>query len=121
MCIGFASAATLNNYFQSVTVTGNPALKMYFDTVEVPLDGTMDWGLMDPGASQSKSVSVENVGNTALTVSIIAALPLGWTETWSMNNTVVEPTFKATAPLTLTVPADALAGDYKWAITLKGT
>ena len=72
---------------------------------------TIDWGDLDLGTEWTINLTVKNTGNVPLTITIyITNILPDYTVTWTANNTTVNPSHNATAPLTLSVPSTATPG-----------
>lgn len=114
---GTAIGVLVQEYYypQNATVKASTSLEIYLDD-ELWTNGTaIDWGTIEPEDIWYSNLTVVNTGNTNTTVYlVIEGLPQGWTETWTANNTFLEPTESVSGDLTLTVAADATAGTYEW-------
>jgi hypothetical protein len=80
------------------------------------------FGDVEPGTTYTSTLSVQNTGNTAFTVTLnVAGLPTGWTLTYSKNGFVVQPQTTATGNLVLVIPDNAATGVSTWTTTVTGT
>lgn len=93
-------------------------------TITYTLDGVtfvgtaINWGNITPGETLAKPLNVSNTKNEAVTPILEVTLPAGWTQTWSLNNTVIEAKTDIAGVLTLKAPEDALAGPVNILTTL---
>jgi hypothetical protein len=86
------------------------------------LNGTAgDWGECERGSVQSvRNLTVVNVGDTNLTVSITATgLPSDWILEWEANNTRLDVGYEVEGWLNLTIPETATVWP-EWAFNLNG-
>lgn len=112
--VAIVAALAVNQIFYPQSATVNGARAYLGD--EVWVNGTnIPWGYIDAGKSYDKNFTVFNAGNSPINVSLIVAPPVNWTETWAGNMTLnLAPSSAVTGNLTLTVPIDAIPGDYTW-------
>lgn len=76
---------------------------------------SLNWGTFTPDTYDYMNLTVVNKANGPVTVYIlVSGLSSGWTQTWTANDTLLQPLGIAQGDLTLTVPADASAGSYNW-------
>ena len=108
------------NYPQDGEIEG-ASLAMYVNGALKTNGTAMDWGVCPKGTVQSfGNVTVANMGNVNLTVSIIATgLPNGWILVWQDNNTFLMPDYKVEGWLNLTIPQTATAWP-EWSFSLNG-
>lgn len=90
------------------------------------IEGTLnptsyDWGITEPNTIWLANLTIVSKYNTAITVSVTAILPTGWTHAWSLNNTVWAAYKTKWVDYELTIPATAIAGDYTWTTTITAT
>jgi hypothetical protein len=107
----------LGGFNQTATVTTTGSLTYTLDGVA--FTGTaISWGPINPGQTLTKPLNVSNTKNEAVTPLLEVALPAGWTQTWSLNATAIAAKTDVAGVLTLTAPADALAGPVNIPTTL---
>ena len=87
---------------------------------------SMTWAPMDPGASATQNVTVQNTGNVPETLSlqINSLIPSGCgiTLTWNQQGTVLNAGSSVVATLTLTVPSTVSGGtNYSFNAVFTGT
>lgn len=93
-------------------------------TVIYTLNGTafngnpINWGEISPGETLTKTLDVNNTKNEAVTPVLIATLPAGWTQIWTLNGIEIPAKTNVAGVLTLTAPEDALAGPVNIPTTL---
>lgn len=96
---------------------------MHVNGIQFFLNGTSwtsdtltDWGYLNPGQNVRVTFNVSNGYNYGINISLITPdLPLGWTETWYLNNTIIPATtVQDSAILTLTVDPSATPRPYYW-------
>ncbi|MCW4023609.1 MAG: NEW3 domain-containing protein [Candidatus Bathyarchaeota archaeon] len=93
----------------TITIDGDSTLYSSSDS-SIPLR----WGNVDFGCN-TKTVTITNNAESDLHINMaVSELPSGWTLNFSLENKVLQAGSSATGTLTLTVPADALAGSYHW-------
>ena len=121
LLIGVAAAVIYEKWYLPQTVTvGTAALEIYLTETKYENGTDIEWGLVEPGKSYNKSLNVTNTGTLPCNVTLILIdLPIGWTETWTANKTIIATGEWANGTLTLTVPSDAL-GYYQWNSYIRG-
>jgi len=100
---------------QTATIS-NVSYTMYIDSVLWTNNTLLDWGPLDPGASYTCNLTIVNTSNVNATFYLLTdTLPVGWSESWTANATLLEPTQVASGDWTLTVDVAAVPGDsYNW-------
>jgi uncharacterized membrane protein len=92
-------------------------------TLTITLDGVawtnntaIDWGTVTPNSTPTKTIIFTNTGTVPIsTISlVISGLPIGWIEAMPSLTTALNPGQQATGTIQLTVPNNAIAGDYSW-------
>lgn len=125
LIVGVVIGATVNKYVlhipQEATVS-NATLVTYVDGKQWTNGTLLNWTTVDPGATYYCNLTVQNTGNVNVTVYLIVdGLPLGWTETWTGNATLLMPNESVSGDLDLTVPVDAVKGaKCNWDSYIKG-
>jgi len=117
-------------YAVSVFAQNNPSNAVYEGTssLEVKLGGailadaaTVNWGVVEPSTSYTKSLSVKNTGTVPVVVTVAAAnLPAGFSLTWASNGATLNAGETNTATLTLQTPASLTVQTYSWTMTTQG-
>lgn len=108
------AGVTIKYYHPETAVVTPVSLREYLDGELVANGTTFDWDTLEAGVTYDWNYTVENVGSVNCTVYRLAEdLPVGWTETWTHNNTVFMPYETKIGNLTLTVPVNA-SGSYSW-------
>jgi len=80
-------------------------IECYVDTVQWTNGTELNWGEVQPNTTYTKTLKVINVDTkNAIIYITIAGLPLGWTETWSINNTQLNAGLQVNGVLQLTTP-----------------
>jgi hypothetical protein len=93
-------------YYPNIGTIGT--FQVYINDTEYFDGGSVDWSVCQPGYMYWKNLTVVNIGNTALNVSVIPEeLQSGWTLTWDGNNTELVPDAKVMGWLNLTIPLEA--------------
>jgi len=88
---------------------------IYIDEVLWENGTELAWGTVYPGETTFCNLTVQNTGDTNATVIVTCPdLPVGWTLTWTENNTLLNVTQVLEGDLDLTVPYDAVPGSYSW-------
>jgi uncharacterized membrane protein len=105
---------------QTATVPINQNVTFTLDGSSWANNTAVAWGTT-PAGSYTKTFNIINSGNTNITVMYIVTPPVSWTLSYTGNNTLVQAHTTLTGTLTLTVPSDALAGDYAWTATVQIT
>jgi len=102
---------------QQVTVTPPPSygLAVYIDNQPWNDGSKLNWETVQAGSSTSKTLSVQNTGNTNVKVILVTeSIPEGITLVWDKNETIVAPGGWANGTLTLTVSSSVAANPYSW-------
>ena len=97
----------------TVTVTIQGDSKVY-SSQEAPIP--IQWNNVNLGEN-TKTVTINNQANVNLKTHLTFSspnLPVGWTLTFSLDNQIVPAGQSAKGTLTLTVPDDAVVGNYNW-------
>lgn len=117
--IGAASAAfVVQYYYPNVGSIG--ALTVYINDVEYADETPINWGACQPGYMYWKNMTVMNMGNVALNVSIVLeGLESSWTLTWDANNTELQVGESVMGWLNLTIPTEATTWGT-WGFYLNG-
>jgi archaellin len=93
-------------------------LKVYIDNVEFTGNqtaiNTLDWGPVQPGFTYTKNFTVVNNGNQNLTLLLLTTEPLGTTQTWPYNGSMLPPSFSAQGSLEYKLSASASSGACTW-------
>lgn len=107
-------------YPQTVTVQSF-TLETYVDNVLWTNGSTIDWGTVKPDAEYYfENFTVRNTGSISCTVYlVIPNLPVGWSETWQGNGTLLNPLEQVEASLNLTIPVGA-DGTYNFNSYIRG-
>jgi hypothetical protein len=114
LAVGIAVAATVDQYYQTAIVE-TPLIVTFMEDVEIPANGTIDWGTVYAGSAYEFNFTVLNNSTQNFTVSLIVTnLPAGWGQMWLGNNTLLQPYTRISMPLTLAVPADTESKRYDW-------
>jgi hypothetical protein len=100
------SAITFQQH-ANVIATGSV---VYYLDGSVWSSGDVNWGDIAPGQTLTKALNVTNNKNAAVTLVLTVALPSGWVQSWSLNNTAVAAFSAVAGVLSLTAPSDAVAG-----------
>ena len=120
--VGFTAAAVIQQYLHPSTATGQ-ILKItsYLDG-DLWLNNTgIDWDKVEADKSYWSYLNITNSGQLSCTVTLHSiGLPLGWTQTWTANNTLVTPNEWANGTLTLTT-ATVEAITYNWNTIIRAT
>ena len=66
------------------------------------------------GNVYTKNFTVTNIGNQNLTLMLLTTEPLGTTQTWAYNNSLLAPNTYAQGSLTLTLSTSPSTGAYTW-------
>lgn len=88
-------APIVHEYVMTQTATGvekTVSLRYYMDGTEFYNGSQLAWGLVNVSETYYYNLTVVNVGNLNTKVYVlIKNLPVGWTESWTANNTVLAP------------------------------
>jgi len=105
-------ALSAQEYYAQHAVGGdNLKICTYLDNVRQLNNTVIEWGTVTRG-THTKLLSILNNGTVPYNLTIyITNLPLGWTESWTKNNTVVSPQAWANASFTLAIAKSAV-GEY---------
>lgn len=117
LLIGIVTGAVVQQYYypQTATINEAPLVECYLEDTPWLNGTTINWGNLTAGQTHSRMFNARNIGNVNCTVYIkITGLPINWTQTWTCNNTFLEPTDIAIGNLTLTIPTTTMAGNYTW-------
>jgi hypothetical protein len=126
---GLVLAAAVNTLIYPNTANVNQItdIQAYVNSVQWANNTPIDWGPVDRDTTYSKNFEVKNNGNVAIShgylLVIVNGLPLGWTETYSLNGTYVDldPQMSVSGTLDLYVPFDAVPGPADWTMSLSVT
>jgi len=104
---------------QTATAVENTvSLKWYLDGTEFTNDSTLDWGTLNVTETYFYNLTVVNEGTVNTNVYLlIQNLPVGWTETWTANNTVLAPNSWVAGDLDLYCGS---AGTFNWNTKIVG-
>lgn len=91
---------------------------VYLDTVKQNMNitqpQTLNWGNIAAGNVYTKNLTVTNTGSQNLTLMLLTTEPLGTSQTWAYNNTILPPLSYASGSLTLTLSITPSSGQYTW-------
>jgi hypothetical protein len=91
---------------------------VYLDTVKqnvnITQPQTLNWGNIAAGNVYTKNLTVTNTGSQNLTLMLLTTEPLGTSQTWAYNNTILPPLSYASGSLTLTLSITPSSGQYTW-------
>jgi hypothetical protein len=105
--LGIASEV-VKYYYPNDGSISNAILTMRINNILYSNNTAIDWGTCKAGKAYTKNMTISNIGNITLTVSIVSmGLPTGWTLMWQANNTRLEPDYEIEDSLILTIPANA--------------
>lgn len=115
LLVGVGLGVVVQQYYHPETVfVTTVKIEEYLDGVLVANGTQLDWGSVLPNSTNLWNYTVHSVGSVNCTVyRIVYGLPGGWLETWSGNDTLLEPQEWLVGDLTLKVPANA-SGTYNW-------
>lgn len=112
--VGIAGAEILKQYYHEMTAeVVSITLTRTFNGTILTDDEQINWGIVEPDTTTVAQLNVTNTGTAPCNVTLWHNAPIGWTITWSLNNTRLEPSESAVAPLDLYVPADAIQGSVE--------
>jgi hypothetical protein len=98
--------------------TANSDVTVYIDDVKQDVNytqpQTLDWGSTIAGNVYTKNFNVTNTGNQNLTLMLLTTEPLGTTQSWAHNNSLLPPASYAQGSLTLTLSTNPSSGAYTW-------
>ena len=81
----------------------------------------LDWTGATPGNTYTKNMTVVNNDTQALTLQLFTTEPLGSTQTWPHNNTLLASSSMTSGTLTLTLDTIVAAGPYTWKLFATNT
>lgn len=91
---------------------------VYIDSVKQDVNytqpQTLNWGNVVAGNVYTKNFTVTNTGTQNLTLMLLTTEPLGTTQTWAYNNSLLPPSTMASGSLTLTLSTNPSPGTYTW-------
>ncbi|MGD6850536.1 MAG: hypothetical protein ACQCN6_00575 [Candidatus Bathyarchaeia archaeon] len=116
------------NVSSSGTVSTSPNIGVYSDSGCTQSLTTINWGTVDPGASETQTIYVKNTGTASMTLamSVTNWNPAGASTymalTWNRQDTELSPGQSTAATLTLTVNS-GITGitNFSNSITISGT
>ncbi len=109
--------------------SASPDLRLYSDSACTQTFGSIDWGLVYPGGTVSRSVYVKNVGSSKVTLSLSVA---NWypaaangplSVTWNGQNVVLGPNlvFDATLKLSVSFDIGSIGTTFGFDIVISGS
>ena len=102
----------------ATSVENTVSLKWYLDGVEFTNDSTLDWGTLNVTETYFYNLTVVNEGTVNTKVSVLTiGLPVGWSRTWTANNTVLAPDSWVAGDLDLYVGSK---GTFNWDTKIVG-
>lgn len=115
LLVGVGFGVVVQQYYHPETAfVTTVKIEEYLDGAPVANGTQLDWGAVLPNSSNLWNYTIRNVGSVKCTVyRVVSGLPGGWNETWTGNNTLLEPQDWLVGDLNLTVPANA-SGTYNW-------
>ena len=130
VCVSYTAVASLSRS-QSLNSYGNVVavnLGVYQDSACTVNATSIDWGMLDPGSSVTRSVYVKNTGNVAVTLSLAVS---SWSPslagsylavTWDRQGMVLSAGQVVQATFTLTVSANVTGfTDFSNVLVVSGT
>jgi hypothetical protein len=131
---GFMLAQVMSAVQISSTISNVGALNLsadigvYWDASFTERTSAIDWGTLDPGATKSFSIYIQNEGNNALTLSMSTS---NWspptasnylTMTWNYNGQTINPNEYIHITLTLTISASITGfNNFSFNLNIVGT
>ena len=112
---GFVVAGMVKQYLYPSTAQGQIVkLTIYFENTEWANNTAIPWGKVESDTAYYDYLNIKNTGQLNVTVTMTTQnLPIGWTQTWTANNTFLKPNEWANGTLTLTTTTvDAIS--YYW-------
>ena len=109
-------AVAMNAGMPSTATIENP-LTITIDAVPVSNTTIIDWGNLTWGTTYNKTITVKNISNQNLTLTLKSNEPNGTLHTWTSNNTRLDSNGTVTNTLQLSV-VDAPPGNYNWTISI---
>ena len=96
----------------------NGDITVYIDTVQqtgnYTQPQTLQWGTISALNTYTKNFTVANTGTSQYSLLLLTTEPIGTTQSWSFNNTVIAPATVSQGTLTLTLSITPQAGAYTW-------
>ena len=115
LVVGVAAAFMLGS---SPTEVNNGDITVYIDTVKqignYTQPQTLSWGTISALNTYTKNFTVANTGASPYNLLLITAEPVGTSQSWSFNNTVIAPATVSQGTLTLTLSMAPQVGAYTW-------
>lgn len=94
------------------------ALVIFINGTQIEGNGTFTYGKFIRGIN-TYNLTVWNNGSTTVLVYLkTSGLPVGWTQTWEGNNTLLMPDYVVEGVCTITIPVEAVDGMYSWMTTV---
>lgn len=104
---GALAIVAVEYYYPNVGTIGT--LEVYIDDIEYFEGNSVNWSVCQPGYMYWKNMTVANIGDTTLNISILPDhLPFDWVLTWDANNVELGPNEFVMGWLNLTIPIDAI-------------
>ena len=98
------------NFNQTATISPTGTVTYTFEGTPFSSGSTIDWGTFTAGQTKQFSLDVNNTKNEPITPILEVTLPIGWMQTWNLNNMVIPKNTNQTGTITLTAPIDPTAG-----------
>lgn len=108
------AATTIQHYLfpMQANIIGEYKAEIYFEGIKWINNTPVDWGTLNITESPSwtMELTVKNVGTEPFNVSVeVENFPVGWTISWTQNNTIINSASEATADLIVTPTTLGLA------------
>jgi len=118
LAVGIGAAAIVQqSQFPNEAVVES-GLIFYLNGIEWQNDTTIDWGKVHKSSSYFVEFNVTNTSTDNYTLSLITYPPVGWSQTWIENGTLLNAGSSLKGNLILTVASTASDGNYNWDMTV---
>jgi hypothetical protein len=118
LAVGIGAAAIVQQSQFPNEATVESGLTFYLNGMEWQNGTTIDWGKVHKSSSYFVEFNVTNTGTDNYTLSLITYPPVGWSQTWIENGTLLNAGSSLTGNLILTVASTASDGNYNWDMTV---
>jgi len=116
---GFATAAIVEQAMFPNQMEIEGKLTYYLNDVEFENNSLIDWGKGSKGKSYFYDFNVTNPTENNYTLYLVTYPPVGWTQTWIQNGTLLPFYSSIVGKLILSVSSTVADGFYYWNMTIQ--
>jgi len=113
--IAYALTTYTYSFQNNANVSHQTSAQILINNVAWTNGTAIEWNNVTRGSTYQKNMTVINTGTTPIDVSAYTiGLENGWIQKWNTTQTIIQPNQSLSAPLTLTIPQNATAGEHTW-------